>query len=369
VKRIGILLKLASRNLRLHKRRSLFIIAILTLGCTGILLIGGFFQGVLTTLREQFIHGITGHLMIAKAGYYEHGVANPFRYLFENKPGLVAGSARVTATVPRLQFGGLLTTDQKVVSVNLIGVDPASEARMGAYAGTRKVETLKIVAGSDLSEREPGGLLIGESLAKMMKVGVGDEVSMITTTASGSVDGANVRIRGIFRSPVKEFDNQYAKIDLSDAQKIVGAGPSVTSLLVMLDQTSLTRTAKDDLSARLKPLGFEVLDWEERGDFYRNGRDLLLQIDGVVQLIFSVLILFSIASSVNMTFFDRIREFGTMMALGNTRAFIFSLITAETFLLGAAGVTAGAVHGPVGLLRRVEDEPVDARPAGGDLGL
>jgi putative ABC transport system permease protein len=283
--------------------------------------------------------------MISRAGYYDHGVANPFRYLFENDTRLVGGTARVTGTVPRLQFGGLLTTDQKVVSVNVIGVDPESESLMGNYGASGKVETLKIVAGSDLSSETPGGLLIGESLAKMMKVGVGDEVSMITTTASGSVDGLNLRVRGIFRSPVKEFDNQYAKIDLADAQKTIGSGASVTSLLVMLDDTAATAAAKAALSARLKSRGYEVLDWEERGDFYRNGRDLLLQIDGVVRLIFSVLILFSIASSVNMTFFDRIREFGTMMALGNTRAFIFSLITAETFLLGLFGVSAGLASG------------------------
>jgi putative ABC transport system permease protein len=113
----------------------------------------------------------------------------------------------------------------------------------------------------------------------------------------------------------------------------------------MLTSTDLTAVLKGELSHHLKTRGFEVLDWEERGDFYRNGRDLLKQIDVIVQLIFSVLILFSIASSVNMTFFERIREFGTMMALGNTRAFIFLLISAETALVGAIGVATGLVSG------------------------
>ncbi|HEX5037338.1 MAG TPA: FtsX-like permease family protein [bacterium] len=340
--RTGILLKLAFRNLLLHKKRSFFVMAILTIGCTGILLIGGFFQGVLTTLREQFIHGITGHLMVAKDGYYEHGVANPSRYLFPNSQNLgLERNRHVTVTIPRLQFGGLLITDRKVVSVNLIGVDPDREALMSQYGGSRRVETLKIVAGEDLKAGDAEGLLMGESLAKIMKVGVGDELSMIATTASGSVDGANFRVRGLFRSPVREFDNQFAKLNLAAAQKVTASGDSVTSVLVMLDETEATAGAKTALGTRLKPAGFEVLDWEERGDFYRNGRDLLTQIDIVVRLIFATLILFSIASSVNMTFFERIREFGTMMALGNTRSFIFLLITAETFLLGAMGVSVG----------------------------
>jgi len=88
-----------------------------------------------------------------------------------------------------------------------------------------------------------------------------------------------------------------------------------------------------------------LLGWEQRGEFYRNGRDLLSQIDLIVRIIFFVLILFSIVSSVNMAFFERLREFGTMMALGNSKGFVGALILTETFLLGLAGVTLGILFG------------------------
>lgn len=339
------LAKIAGRNVLLNKRRSLFITVILVVGCTGILMIGGFFQGVLTTLREQFIHGMTGHLMIAKSGYYDHGAANPFKYLFKNDPGLIGNlphASDVSLTIPRLQFGGLLTTDRKINSVNIIGVDPERENLMSKYGnGSRNVSTLKIVAGADLDPKQPDGILIGKGLSKILKVHVGDELSLITTTQSGSIDGANYRVQGIFESPIREFENNFTKINLASAQKVLNAGGSVTSLLVMLKSTGLTTALKREISAHLAGGGFEVLDWEERGSFYRNGRDLLQQINAVVQLVFAALILFSIASSVNMSFFERIREFGMMMALGNTRLFIFLLISMETLIVGFFGMLAG----------------------------
>jgi len=161
---------------------------------------------------------------------------------------------------------------------------------------------------------------------------------MIVTTRSGAIDGANFHVRGIFETSIREFDNQYTKINLTSAQKMLSVGNSVSSLLVLLRSTDLTDASKAELTKSLAPQNFEVLDWEQRGDFYRNGRDLLKQINVVVQLIFAALILFSIASSVNMTFFERIREFGTMMALGNSKQFIFLLISAETLLVGSIGV-------------------------------
>jgi putative ABC transport system permease protein len=305
---------------------------------------------VLLTLREQFIHGVTGHIMVAKTGYYDHGAANPFDYLFQNSLDLQKNSPnpgdQIDGVIPRLQFGGLLTTDQKTASASLLGVDPHQETLMRSYGdGSKQVTTLKILSGSDLDPNDAEGILIGRGLAKTLKVSTGDALSLLTTTQAGSIDGANYRVRGIFESPIREFDNQFAKVNLKSAQKVLGVGDSVTSLLVMLRSTSLTDTVQEELAKRLSPQHFEVLNWEERGDFYRNGRDLLNQINVVVQIILTALILFSIASSVNMTFFERMREFGTMMALGNSRSFIFFLISVETLLIACLGVFSGLLCG------------------------
>jgi putative ABC transport system permease protein len=349
---LSTLIKIALRNVLLQKRRSAFIIMILMIGCSGLLLVAGFFEGVLLNLREQFIHGVTGHLMVAKSGYYRRGIANPFEYLLSDPEKLedrLLDQPEVATVIPRLQFEGLLSTDEKASAVGIIGVDPVRESRMGFYGNKGgKISATKIVEGKDLDPSDPSGIIIGRGVAKILKVKLSDPLSLLTNTDSGSIDGANYHVRGIFESPIREFDNQFIKINLASAQAVSHIGNSVTSLLVMLHETASTSAVQSDFIHRLNDPSYEVLNWEERGDFYRNGRDLLKQIYFILQLIFSALIFFSISSSVSMAFFERIREFGTMMALGNPRSFILILVTTETFTVGILGVALGFLTAVLG---------------------
>jgi len=58
-------------------------------------------------------------------------------------------------------------------------------------------------------------------------------------------------------------------------------------------------------------------------------------------------VLLSVASSVNMSVFERVGEFGTMMALGNGRGDVFRLILMESALLGLIGGLLGVLLGVV----------------------
>jgi putative ABC transport system permease protein len=66
---------------------------------------------------------------------------------------------------------------------------------------------------------------------------------------------------------------------------------------------------------------------------------------GVLQLIVLVMVLLSVANSVNMSIFERTGEFGTMMALGNRQSEVFQLIIAESVWLGLTGAGLGLVLG------------------------
>src|SRR4029434_10206059 len=78
---------------------------------------------------------------------------------------------------------------------------------------------------------------------------------------------------------------------------------------------------------------------------------LLLTIFHTVQTIIAVVFFFSIANTINMVLFERMREFGTMMALGNPRRVIFAVILFEAAFLGILGASAGILIG--GLLAHI----------------
>ena len=62
-------------------------------------------------------------------------------------------------------------------------------------------------------------------------------------------------------------------------------------------------------------------------------------------MIVLVMVLLSVANTVNMALHERVGEFGTMMALGNRRGFIFRMIVLESGLLGVIGAALGLVLG------------------------
>jgi len=66
---------------------------------------------------------------------------------------------------------------------------------------------------------------------------------------------------------------------------------------------------------------------------------------GVLRLIILLMVLLSVVNSVNMTVFERTREFGTVLALGDRPGDVFRTVLAESVILGLAGASLGILVG------------------------
>jgi putative ABC transport system permease protein len=117
--------------------------------------------------------------------------------------------------------------------------------------------------------------------------------------------------------------------------------------VVALNDTAATDRAASGLRSRLDPSQLDVKAWHELSDFYAKTVDLYERQFGVLRLIILVMVLLSVANSVNMTVLERVGEFGTMAALGNRRRQTLALIVAESAILGLAGSLLGVVLGVV----------------------
>jgi putative ABC transport system permease protein len=65
----------------------------------------------------------------------------------------------------------------------------------------------------------------------------------------------------------------------------------------------------------------------------------------VLQPIILVMVLLSVANSVEMSIFERLGEFGTMKALGNRNSQVVQLIMTESILFGLLGSALGLGFG------------------------
>ena len=215
------------------------------------------------------------------------------------------------------------------------GIEPESEARIGS--------AISMLTGRRLASSDDFGIMMGEGLANALKLKVGDSVDLLLTTREGAMNTLDFKLVGVFRSLSKEYDARAVRIPLRAAQELT-ATSGVNSVVVLLADTDLTARARADLETRL-PAGFEVKTWQELADFYNNTAALYERQFSVLQVIILVMVLLSVANSVNMTLHERMPEFGIMRALGRTGRDVFRLAMLETALLGAIGSALGIAVG------------------------
>jgi putative ABC transport system permease protein len=114
---------------------------------------------------------------------------------------------------------------------------------------------------------------------------------------------------------------------------------------VLLDDTGATDAVTEIVRARLGPLGYEVKPWQELADFYQKTEALYRRQFGALQAIILVMLVLSVASTINMVIYERTGEFGTLLALGLRQRQIFKLVLLENTLMGLLGSLLGVILG------------------------
>ncbi len=155
----------AWRNLWRNKLRSSVIIGAVTLGIfAGIFLIA-FMNGMINDRIQSIISTEMSHIQIHKPGFMDN---NLFTLTLTNSDSLIAivnEVPNVLAATKRIIINSMVASAETGTGVKITGIDPSKEA---------EVTTLhtKIIEGSYLEESGRNPILISESLAKKLKVGL-----------------------------------------------------------------------------------------------------------------------------------------------------------------------------------------------------
>jgi putative ABC transport system permease protein len=212
------------------------------------------------------------------------------------------------------------------------GVEPSGEAKISTY--------LRFIEGRSLDDKDVDGIVVGQGVARSLGLKVGDRVTLVMTLSQGAVNTLDFELVGVFQSFSKEFDAHAVRIPLEAARNLMDT-KAAHVMVVMLKETPATDTVAATLNATLGGQGYEVAIWRKLSDFYEKTLELYDRQFGVLRLIILLMVLLSVANSVNMTLFERTREFGTMLAVGDRPATVFRLIVVEGLLLGLFGAMLG----------------------------
>jgi len=332
---------LAMRNIFRHRTRTLATLAAIGLGVASLIVAGGFVQDSFIQLGEATIHSQTGHIQLTQEGFREsrrrasdlHLISQP-----ERIKSLLAGEPGIEQVVSRINFSGMLNNGKRDLGIIGDGIEPDGEAKIGSF--------LRYIEGRALTDNDLDGMVVGEGVARTLDLQVGDRVTLVASVAQGALNTQDFLLVGVFQSFSREFDARSVRIPLSATRQLLDTeGAHV--VVISLEHTHDTLRAVNAVRERMSGQQLQVMSWMELSDFYEKAVELYAAQFGVLRLIILAMVLLSVANSINMTLFERTREFGTLQALGDRPARVFQLIILESTLLGLLGATVGMALGVV----------------------
>jgi putative ABC transport system permease protein len=345
---MGNLFKIAIRNLFRYKRRTLLTASLITIGVVfvlGYISIAGSFKNMMIA---QITDSSLGHLQVHRKGYMAAVESLPLNMNLKTRPykileDILKQQPEVEAYSPRIRFGGMFSTFVETTSIRLNGVHPDQEFK------TVPLLTSRIIKGEKHLNR--GEIFVPELLSMGMGVKPGDTVVIVTTNKDGSVNGKQFKVSGILES-AQGPGGRDGYITYEDAMDVLRMEePEVSEVAIRIkdfsQETAFTEKLEGLLAKEVNQKGkpiFDVTSWEKLSPFYNIARMIdVMSIFVKVMLIAVVLI--SIMNVMIMAVYERVREIGTIAAIGTLPKKILSMFVIEGFSLGALGVVIGNIIG------------------------
>jgi len=333
---------MAWRNIWRNKRRTLLTIGAITFAGLLLVFMLSFQFGSYETMINASVTIHTGHLQIQARAYHQK---QNIRFVISN-PEKIAAVVEKIRQVAAFTYRGLnfslISSQNRTYGALVTGIDPGREA---------KVSRLKSLVrqGTFLTAGDTDQALIGRLLAKNLRVGIGDELTVIGQGRDGSIAATVLKIKGIFNSGIDDFDRAAIQIPLKTFQEVYAMNGTIHEVVIMANSLSDVDAIKKTLHTELAALTTEndlaILDWNELMPGLRQSIEMDLISGLIFYLLLLVVVAFSILNTFLMAIFERTREFGVLMAIGTSPGRLTKVLLIESMTMTGIGIAGGIIIG------------------------
>ncbi|MGM0508442.1 MAG: ABC transporter permease [Fusobacteriota bacterium] len=331
--------KLGMRNIIKNHRRTILTMLTIIIGMVSVIIARGFVDYSMWGLKESTIRSGLGHFQIYKEGFNEHGEEEPYKYLIDDYKSVIREISRIGGIkyfAPRIQFQGIISNDDK--STVVMGF-------AGWEDSEKRLHEMTDIGDEFLDSSDSSGVVIGSGVAKNLDVEIGEYLTLMSTMKGGGINAIDVKVQGIINHPIKEMDSRFILGQLDGIQPLLYVENSIDRIVLMLEETEMTKKMEKKIAEICKKEGLEYKTWEDLATYYFQVRGMYETFVNVIMIVIISIVIFAIANTMSMNLFERIREIGTMRALGTNRLKIIKIFLAESFLIGILGVLIGSLLG------------------------
>jgi len=334
------LIKIAWRNVWRQRRRT-FLIAV-AMGVIMALLVvyDGVLGGFNDAIYANSIQIMGGNIQIHAPGYNEKIGKKPLIPLADPDAVIVAADSNpdVLLATKRIVTNGLVTNREGAFSVAIIGLDTEKEAQISQVAKN-------ISEGRFLAPDDGDLIVIGQGLATVMDIKVGDRITMVGSATHEQSRQRTMTVVGIYDVGVPSIEKGTIYMSLGEAQQLFDLNGQATEIIVNLHQIGQEPSVVETINT--KQPGYDVATWETSIPELKQTMEMKTKVMGIFGIAMLGIAAIGILNLLMMAVFERTREIGVLGALGLKPGQITLLFLLEGILIGVVGAILGTILGSI----------------------
>ena len=281
----------------------------------------------------------SGHVQVQAEGYQDNPKLRSSIAEVRSLAGALRAALPAARVTPRASAFALASSEERSLGVEVVGVEPASEPGVSTIPGL-------VTEGRYLADGDTAAIVIGAALARNLKVGIGDELTLLGSGRDGSFAAGIATVTGIFDSGSSDLDRALAEVPLAWFQEIFAMRGHGNSIAIAVDELGEVDAARETAAAAVRDRGnLVVLDWNALHPGLRQAIQADLSSGWFMYGVLVILVGFSVLNTQLMSVLERTREFGVITALGVRPRRLASLVMQEAALMALIGLALGLFLG------------------------
>ncbi len=242
------------------------------------------------------------------------------------------------ACAPYVAGQGLLNRRGNLRGIALRGIDPTYEPQVSDVAKTLGESTLSALKAGDF------GVILGRDLARLLRVNVGDKVTLIVAKGNTKPAGFVTRmkqmtVKGLFQSGHYEFDSTLVFTHIDDAAALFRTG-GPTGIRVKLDDINLAPSVTQHLLMTL-PADYYATDWTRQNKTWFAAVQVEKRMMAVILFLIVLVGSFGLVSTLVMTVTEKQSDIAILRTLGASPQSIMTIFVIQGCIVGLIGVLLG----------------------------
>lgn len=305
-------------------------VASIALGVMALIIVLSVMNGFQKEVRDRML-SVLSHAEI----YNLSGGVGDWTQIFEQ---LKTEDGRIVAAAPFVSGQALLSAGSSVQGAMVRGIDPAAEPSVS------DIPSAVVLGSVDQLKAGGFGVILGQDLARQLRVVPGDKVTLILSKGNVTPAGFVPRMKqmtvvGLVNSGHYEFDSTLCVMNVQDAATLyrtAGATGMRLKLTDMNEAPAVVRNIRQYL-----PSGWYATDWTTQNRTWFAAVQVEKTMMSIILFLIVLVGAFGLVSTLVMTVTEKQSDIAILRTLGASSGAIMRIFMIQGCIVGFTGVAFG----------------------------